>query len=76
MPGVADCVAGRVRLAMAQPTEWQCIGNQIDLRGFHSVAASVIGSDDKRCFASSVGTIASACARRMFQYRPAVVGDR
>jgi hypothetical protein len=27
---VADCVTNCARLAVPQPTEWQCIGNQID----------------------------------------------
>jgi hypothetical protein len=27
---VADCVAGRVGLAIPEPPEWQHIGNQID----------------------------------------------
>ena len=27
---VVDCIADRIRLAVAQPTEWQRIGNQID----------------------------------------------
>ena len=30
MLGLADCVADRIRLSIPQPTEWQCIGNQID----------------------------------------------
>ena len=30
MLGVADCIADRIRLAIPQPTEWQCIGDEID----------------------------------------------
>jgi len=63
---LVDCVADWVWLAVPQATGWQRIGNQIDLRGFHSAAASAIGSDDKRCFASCIGTIAAVCASRMF----------
>ena len=28
--GDADCILDRIRLAVPQPTEWQCIANQID----------------------------------------------
>jgi len=27
---VADYIAGRIRFAIAEPTEWQCIANQIN----------------------------------------------
>ena len=27
---IPDCILDRIRLAVPQPTEWQCIANQID----------------------------------------------